>query len=276
VAESFEDGANISEVARRKWRCPRAAHGVATPGNYGGGTADESERISSAQDFWRKRAKPYVYSDAEIDALLTAAVALPPAGGLRRWTYHTLFGLIAVTGMRISEAMGVERQDVDLDVGVLTVRLTRFGKSRLVPLRPTTRTATARLALRLDLLRCRTGRPLAPPVRSSLFWRLSREIGLRRPGDRTGPRVHDFRHRFAIRTLLDRYREGKDVGQQLPVLSTCLGNASGRDTYWYLSAYPELMEEAARRLDRRWEACLQDRDVDGALLHRAPHALAQC
>ncbi|WP_456679011.1 hypothetical protein [Bradyrhizobium sp. LM6.9] len=75
-----------------------------------------------------KRAKPYVYSDAEIDALLTAAVALPPADGLRRWTYHTLFGLIAVTGMRISEAMGLERDDVDLDAGVLTVRLTKFGK----------------------------------------------------------------------------------------------------------------------------------------------------
>jgi len=86
-----------------------------------------------------------------------------------------------------------------------------------------------------------------------VFWRLSREIGLRRPGDRTGPRVHDFRHRFAIRTLLDWYREGKDVEQQLPVLSTYLGHACVRDTYWYLSACPELMEEAARRLDRRWE-----------------------
>lgn len=88
-----------------------------------------------------KRAKPYVYSDAEIDALLTAALALPPEDGLRRWTYHTLFGLIAVTGMRISEAMGLERDDVDLDAGVLTVRLTKFGKSRLVPLHPTTCTA---------------------------------------------------------------------------------------------------------------------------------------
>jgi integrase len=87
-----------------------------------------------------------------------------------------------------------------------------------------------------------------------VFWRLSREIGLRRPGDRTGPRVHDFRHRFAIRTLLIWYREGKNVEQQLPVLSTYLGHACVRDTYWYLSACPELMEEAARRLDRRWEA----------------------
>jgi integrase len=87
-----------------------------------------------------------------------------------------------------------------------------------------------------------------------VFWRLSREIGLRRPGDHSGPRVHDFRHHFAIRTLLDWHRQGKNVEQQLPALSTYLGHACVRDTYWYLSACPELMEEAARRLDRRWEA----------------------
>jgi integrase len=210
-----------------------------------------------------KRAKPYVYSDAEIDALLTAALALPPEHGLRRWTYHTLFGLIAVTGMRISEAMGLERDDVDLDAGVLTVRLTKFGKSRLVPLHPTTCTALRNYAARRDAhlgQRCGStffvaeqgGRLLHQYVHR-VFWQLSREIGLRRPADRTGPRVHDFRHRFAIRTLLDWYREGKDVEQQLPVLSTYLGHACVRDTYWYLSACPELMEEAARRLDRRWE-----------------------
>jgi integrase len=87
-----------------------------------------------------------------------------------------------------------------------------------------------------------------------VFWRLSRETGLRRPGDHLGPRVHDFRHRFAIRTLLGWYREGTDIERQLPVLSTYLGHACVRDTYWYLSACPELMQEAARRLDRRWEA----------------------
>jgi len=211
-----------------------------------------------------KRAKPYVYSDAEIDALLTAALALPPKDGLRRWTYHTLFGLIAATGIRLSEAMGLEPDDVELDTGVLTVRLAKFGKSRLVPLHPTTSAALRSYANRRDAhlgLRCgstffvadRGGRLLHQYVHS-VFWRLSREIGLRRPEDRTGPRVHDFRHRFAIRTLLGWYREGKNVEQQLPVLSTYLGHACVRDTYWYLSACPELMEEAARRLDRRWEA----------------------
>ncbi len=210
-----------------------------------------------------KRAKPYVYSDAEICALLAAALALPPAGGLRRWTYHTLFGLMTVTGMRISEAMSLERDDVDLDAGILTVRLTKFGKSRLVPLHLTTRTALRNYASRRDAMlgsRCgatffvaeRGGR-LRHQYVHRVFLQLSREIGLRGPGDHTGPRVHDLRHRFAIRTLLDWYRAGKDVEQLLPVLSTYLGHACVQDTYWYLSACPELMGEAARRLDRRWE-----------------------
>src|SRR5262245_38804190 len=98
---------------------------------------------------WR-RAKPYIYSDAEIEALQTAALALPPEHGLRRWTYHTLFGLIAATGIRLSEVMGLDRDDVDLDTGVLTVRLTKFGKSRIVPLHPTTSTALRSYARRRD------------------------------------------------------------------------------------------------------------------------------
>jgi integrase len=211
-----------------------------------------------------KRAKPYVYSDAEIDALMVAALALPPADGLRRWTYHNLFGLFAVTGLRLSEAIGLQRDDVDLEAGVLTVRLTKFGKSRLVPLHPTTRSALRSYAERRDAhlgSRCgphffvaeRGGRLLHQYVHR-VFWRLSREIGLRHHGDHTGPRVHDLRHRFAIRTLLGWYREGIVVEQQLPVLSTYLGHTCVRDTYWYLSACPQLMQEAARRLDRRWEA----------------------
>lgn len=211
-----------------------------------------------------RRAKPYVYSDAEVGALLAAALALPPATGLRRWTYHYLFGLIAVTGMRLSEAIGLQRSDVDLDGGVLTVRQSKFGKSRLIPLHHTTCEALRDYAKRRDAhleSRCgphffvaeRGGRLLHQYVHR-VFWRLSREIGLRRSGDHTGPRVHDFRHRFAIRTLLGWYHEGLDVEQQLPTLSTYLGHTCVRDTYWYLSACPELMEEAARRLDRRWEA----------------------
>ena len=210
------------------------------------------------------RAKPYVYSDTEIDALLAAALALPPVDGLQRWTYHCLFGLFAVTGMRLSEVIGLRRSDVDLDEGVLTVRQSKFDKSRLVPLHQTTREALLSYAERRDahlgsrcgphFLVAERGGRLLPQYVHRIFWRLSREIGLRRPGDHTGPRVHDFRHRFAIQTLLGWYREGIDVEQQLPVLSTYLGHTSVRDTYWYLSVCPELMEQAALRLDRRWEA----------------------
>lgn len=211
-----------------------------------------------------KRAKPYIYSDAEINALLAAALALPPANGLRRWTYHYLFGLIAVTGMRLSEAIGLQRSDVDLENGVLTVRQSKFGKSRLIPLHPTTHAALRCYAKRRDAhlgSRCSAfffvaerGGQLLHQYVHRVFWRLSRETGLRRPGDHRGPRVHDFRHRFAIRTLLGWYRDGIDVEQRLPALSTYLGHTCVRDTYWYLSACPELMQEAARRLDQRWEA----------------------
>jgi len=210
-----------------------------------------------------QRAKPYVYADAEINALLAAALSLPPAGGLRRWTYHYLFGLIAVTGMRLSEAIGIQRDDVDLQAGVLTVRLTKFGKSRLVPLHPTTSAALRNYAERRDdhfaspcaphFFVAEQGGPLLHQYVHRVFWRLSREIGLRRPGDHSGPRVHDFRHRFAIQTLLKWYRNGTDVEKNLPALSTYLGHTCVRDTYWYLSACPELMQEAAQRLDRRWE-----------------------
>jgi integrase len=151
-----------------------------------------------------KRAKPYVYSDAEINALLAAALALPPATGLRRWTYYYLFGLVAVTGVRLSEAIELQSNDVDFDKGVLMVRQSKFGKSRLVPLHRTTQKALLNYAERRDAhlgSRCgphffvaeRGGRLLHQYV-YGVFWRLSREIGLRQPGSHTGPRVHDLRH----------------------------------------------------------------------------------
>jgi integrase len=211
-----------------------------------------------------KRAKPHIYSDKEIDALLAAALALPPENGLRRWTYHYLFGLIAMTGMRLSEAIGLERDNANLEAGVLTIRSTKFGKSRLVPLHPSTCSALRSYGERRDAhlgSRCgphffvaeRGGRLLHQYVHP-VFWRLSRETGLRGLDDHSGPRVHDFRHSFAIRTLLNWHRAGMNVEQKLPALSTYLGHSSVRDTYWYLSSCPELMQEAVRRLDRRWEA----------------------
>jgi integrase len=166
--------------------------------------------------------------------------------------------------MRISEAIGLHRDDVDLDEGLLTIRRTKFGKSRIVPLHPTTCVALRCYAERREAhlgSRCgphffvaeRGGRLLHQYVHR-VFWRLSREIGLRCAGDHTGPRIHDLRHRFAIQTLVGWHRDGFDVEQRLPMLSTYLGHTCVRDTYWYLSACPELMQAAVRRLDQRWEA----------------------
>jgi integrase len=213
-----------------------------------------------------RRAKPYLYTDEEIQRLLAAALDLPPIDGLRRWTFHCLFGLLAVTGLRIGEALRIRRDDVDLRQGVLTIRDTKFAKSRLVPVHATTREVLRRYAARRDdqpdrrsspyFFVTEHGRRLLIQYVHRVFWKLSRRIGLRGPADHTGPRLHDLRHRFAVQALLAWYRAGEDVERRLPALSTYLGHGCVRDTYWYLSACPELMEHAARRLDARWEVPL--------------------
>lgn len=209
------------------------------------------------------RARPYLYSKQEIKRLLAATATLLPATSLRAETYRCLFGLLAVTGLRISEAINLELQDVDLCHGVLRVRGAKFGKSRLVPLHPSTQRALARYARRRDqflgssnpprFLVNDRGRCLESSNVRRIFYRLSRQIGLRGRTDRHGPRLHDFRHRFAVETLVQWYRSGQDVERRLPVLSTYLGHAHITDTYWYLTAFPELMGLATRRLEQRWE-----------------------
>jgi len=213
---------------------------------------------------YRGRTRPYLYSQTEIQTLLAAALALPPEHGLRRWTYHCLFGLLAVTGLRLGEALRLRREDVDLATGILTIHNTKFGKSRLVPLHRSTQRALLDYARQRDahietprssyFLVAERGGGLLPQYVYKVFWRLSRQIGLRSASAHTGPRLHDFRHRFAVATLLDWYRSGQRVDTLMPVLSTYLGHSCVRDTYWYLSACPELMEHAARRLEKRWEA----------------------
>jgi integrase len=209
------------------------------------------------------RARPYLYSDQEVQQLLVAAAALPPRASLRGATYHCLFGLLAVTGLRISEAISLELQDVDLEHGVLTIRGAKFGKSRLVPLHVSTIRVITHYARRRDrylgtshaprFLVNDRGKTLESSNVRRTFYRLSRQIGLRGPKDRHGPRLHDFRHRFAVRTLMRWYRSGQDSERRLPVLSTYLGHAHISDTYWYLSAHPQLMGLAKRRLEKRWE-----------------------
>ena len=211
-----------------------------------------------------KRARPYLYSDDEIRGLLRAALELPGRGGLRPWTYHCLIGLLSVSGLRIGEARNLELPDVDLQAAVLTIRGAKFGKSRLVPVHASTRDALADYLVRRK--RCWATRPVSSYVFVSnwgnrldggeihrTFYALSRQTGLRGPSASHGPRLHDLRHRFAVTTLLRWYRAGEDAERRLPILSTYLGHVHVSDTFWYLSAWPELMREAMRRLERSWE-----------------------
>jgi integrase len=211
-------------------------------------------------------AKPYIYSNVEIQALLKAALTLKPDNKLRRWTYHCLFGLLPVTGLRISEALAMKRHDVDLESGILTIRDTKFGKSRYVPIHESTQRILIEYARRRDelinppcseyFLVAECGGRLLTQYVYRVFWLLSRQIGLRGPNSSSGPRLHDFRHSFAVNTLLQWYRAGEDIDTLLPKLSTYLGHSCVRDTYRYLSACPELMELAGQRLETRWEAIL--------------------
>jgi integrase/recombinase XerD len=209
-----------------------------------------------------RRAKPYLYTEGELTNLLTAARLFKSEKGLRGHTYYCLFGLLAVTGLRISEALGLQRRDVNLRQGLLTIRGAKFGKSRLVPIHQSTRRVLEQYAKRRDaefehpdanFLLCERGRALPASTVRRTFRKLCVQIGLRGPNDPKGPRLHDFRHRFATETLLRWYRSGEDIERRLPALSTFLGHCRTSDTYWYISACPELMGEAARRLEQRWE-----------------------
>ena len=208
------------------------------------------------------RAHPYLYSDDEVRQLLQAAGQLPSAHGLRGPTYHCLLGLLAVAGLRISEARDLQTEDVDLKEGILTIRGAKFGKSRLVPIHPSTRKVLSDYAKRRDRFLAR--RPVTFFVSGCgtrldggdirrTFYSLSRQTGLRGPSDSHGPRLHDFRHRFAVETLVRWYRSGQDVERRLPVLSTYLGHGHVAYTYWYLSACPELMGLAVKRFEDYWE-----------------------
>jgi integrase/recombinase XerD len=213
----------------------------------------------------RGRNRFYLYSDQEIQRLL--AETLKPRVGatsISRWVRYTLYGLLSATGLRIGEALRLNVADVDLDQGILTIRDSKFGKSRLVPIHTSTRTALRRyLRRRNDYFNRRAIEPffvsrygtrmLHNDAWKSLV-RLSRKIGLRGPTDRRGPRLHDFRHRAAVQAMLRCYRSGADPERRLPVLSTYLGHGDLRHTYWYLHQNPALMKQAVGRLERCWES----------------------
>ena len=181
-------------------------------------------------------------------------------GRLRQATYRTLIGLLAVTGMRVGEAIRLDRDDVDLAHGVLTVRDTKFGKSRELPVHPSTVKALRDYARERDrlcpepatsaVLVSQAGTRLLYCAVHSTFKQLRDHAGLRPRSVTCRPRIHDFRHRFAVQTLLDWYRSGADVQPRMPLLSTYLGHTRPSDSYWYLTAAPELLELAADRLQR--------------------------
>jgi integrase/recombinase XerD len=209
--------------------------------------------------FRAHRVDPYIYSDAEVAALMAAARALRPP--LRAATYETLIGLIAATGMRSGEAVRIDRDDVDWEEGVITIWRSKFGRSRALPVHPTTLAALGRYADFRD--EC-IPRPEAltffvSAVGTRLnneddktYRRLVRQVGLTSPSGRA-PRLHDLRHRFAVRTLVNWYRAGVDVEAQMPLLSTYMGHVKPEGTFWYLSAVPELLFLVAQRLERQEE-----------------------
>ena len=207
-----------------------------------------------------RRVTPHIYTDQEIIDLVKAARRLPSTIGLRPHTYATLFGLYAATGLRANEALHLDRDDVDLVNGVLTVRDSKFGKARYVPLHPSTQRALQRYAKLRDRLCCTPGSPrfflsdrgtrVSYDMLRWTFVKVSQQIGLRVPGDSHGPRLHGLRHRLAITTLLKWYRRGVDVERHLPELSTFLGHAHITDTQWYLTAIPQLLRYALKRVER--------------------------
>ena len=209
-----------------------------------------------------RRKCPYIYTEEEITHLIGAAQKLPSPLGLRAATYSTLLGLLAVTGMRVSEPVALDRDDIDLTRGILIIRRTKFGKSRMLPLHATTVEALRHYHQLRDRVFRNTqsffvserGIRLTVCSVRKTFILLSRQTGLRGPDDSRGPRLHDLRHRFAIETLLSWYRAGIDVERRLPELSAYLGHVHVNDTYWYISAVPELLQLATLRLEQRGEA----------------------
>jgi integrase len=208
---------------------------------------------------WRP---PFIYSAADIDTLLevTRQTITTP---LRAVTYQTLIGLLAASGLRIGEAIKLDRTDIDWAQGVLLIRESKFGKSRLVPLHPTSMQALGSYAQRRDQAQ---PRPAEPAFFVSLhrtrllyanvqrtFRQLIDSAGIG-AGALSPPRLHDLRHTFAVRTLLSWYRAGQDVQSKVPWLSTYLGHREPASTYWYLSAAPELLALAAARQHTAWSA----------------------
>jgi len=207
-----------------------------------------------------RRKQPHIYSEDEICALLRQASQLLPRGGLSPKTYVAFFSLLFSTGLRMSEACQLTCRDVDLARGVLTIRGTKFRKSRWVPLHPSATRALSHYALQRNAVvrgdvtgyffRTERVPRLTTAAAEKAFARMRRRLGWSTQGRARRPHLHDARHTFAVRRLLRWYQEGADVGQKILALSTYLGHAKVTDTYWYLTGVPELLAVASRRFER--------------------------
>lgn len=203
-----------------------------------------------------RRKPPHLYSDEEIAALLAQARLLRPRGGLRPVTYVTFFSLLVATGLRLSEARRLAPDDVDLVEGVLSIRETKFRKSRLVPLHPTATRALRRYAAQRAaygpgrFFRTDQVASLSRAGVDKTFSRLRKRLGWTAEGRVRRPRIHDLRFTFAVRRLLCWAREGVDVDRKMLALATYLGHTKVSHTYWYLSAVPELMAITSARFER--------------------------
>jgi integrase/recombinase XerD len=255
AAVSFANGASSPIAARRRLMIVRGFAGYLR-------SIDGQSVVPPADLLPLRihRATPYLYSPAQVAALRAAAADLGPSR--RAATFTTLLGLLSVTGMRISEALALDPGDVDLASGVITVRESKFGRSRLVPL---SASSTAALTSYLQLRQAFTPEPrsealfvstigtrLGKNVAEQMFRRLTAAAGIEARAGGRRPRLHDFRHSFAVDSLLDAYRRGGDVQAVLPVLSSFLGHVDPKNTYWYLSGAPELLALAAERLEHHF------------------------
>ena len=208
------------------------------------------------------RAVPYIFTTAEITALMRAAAELPRR--LPAATYQALIGLLAVTGIRPGEAYALDREHVDLSAGTIIVARSKNGTSRQLPLHPSATQALARYASRRDELFPHPGQPsflisvrgtrLHPNVADGVFRGLARSAGLHAPSPRTRPVLKSLRHTFAVMTMIGWYEAGADVDAQMPLLSSWLGHSGPQSTYWYISAVPELLALAAAKMAPAWHA----------------------
>ncbi len=210
------------------------------------------------------RVAPHIYRDDEIADLLAAARTLGPVGSLRPFTYETLFGLMASTGLRVSEAIHLRNADVDLKRGMLTIRQTKFAKSRQLPIHPSTVKALARyrkqrerhlpttdgMPFLISSRGRRLGLLLGERQAHRVFTGLRDDLGWINRGGHDAPRLHDLRHTFAVRRLVRWYADGVEIDQKMLALSTYMGHAEIFYTYWYLTAVPELMAIAAGRFEQ--------------------------